>query len=86
MENFEPDWVTGLIKLMHLPREDHCSEFSQHKWIHRAFFTVGIIMLIVSVVSAIKYKTYRNTESFTMIGIVTLKWIWFVAIWGCFVL
>ena len=85
MENFEPDWVSGLIKLMKLPGEEYCTQFGQHTWIHRAFFSVGVIMLIISVVSAIKYKTYRNTESFTMIGIVTLKWLWFVAIWGCFV-
>ena len=54
-------------------------------WVHRTFFGVGVSMFIICLATAIKYKTYRNTESFTMIGIVLLKWLWFIAIWGCFV-
>ena len=48
------------------------------------FFIVSIIMILVSIVTCIFYKAYKNTSSLTLIGLQVIMWIYTGLYWGLF--
>ena len=65
--------------------DDECTDMNGYEWLHKTYFSVSIIMVCLSVLALVLFRTWRNSESMTLICLVVLKWLWYTAIWGCIV-